>query len=309
MKEMLAGIKLAMLGGDAREIVLMRGLIQQGAEVKALGLSNLSKKESSSSYHAFLAELPKAEAVILPVRGIDHQSIIYAPQIQSPLYFTQELAKAIPAGTPVLVGIANNLLKRMAAAYNWQLIETANIDEIAILNAIPTAEGALMLAMQELPITLHGSEAFVLGLGRTGFVLARLLAKVGSKVTAIDRGPADRARAYSEGWAAYSFNELAAIAEQADVIFNTVPALVLTENILFRTKPGVVVVDLASKPGGTDFEAAAALGRRAILAPGLPGKIAPRTAGRILARTYPAIILECLQRQTLCGGAGDVIER
>jgi len=195
------------------------------------------------------------------------------------------------------VGVARTLLKEMAAVHSWQLIETAEIDEMAILNAIPTAEGALMLAMQELPITLHGSQTFILGLGRTGFMLARVLDGVGARVTVIDRGAADRARAYGEGWVAYPFSDLAAIIERADVIFNTVPAMVLTGNILARTKADVLIIDLASAPGGVDFEAAERFRIRAVLALGLPGKVAPLTAGRILATKLPGLIKQELSRQ------------
>jgi len=296
MGEMLTGIRVAMLGGDAREAVLLKELLRLGAEVKAVGIPDLPEQESYTSHQALLAALQGAAVVILPVRGINSEGAIYAPRAQFPLYFTRELAQAVPAGTPVLVGVARSLLKEMAAAHGWQLIETADMEEMAILNAIPTAEGVLMLAMQELSITLHGSEAFVLGLGRTGFAVARVLAGVGARVTVIDRGAVDRARAYSQGWLAYPFTELAAIIERADVIFNTVPAMVLPESILTRTKPDVLIIDLASDPGGTDFKAAAALKRRAMLAPGLPGKVAPRTAGLILARIYPTLILQCLQR-------------
>ncbi|NLW07395.1 MAG: dipicolinate synthase subunit DpsA [Clostridia bacterium] len=292
----LAGIKIAMLGGDDREAILHKELLHLGAEVEAVGVPGVSAGEDYNCHEALLKAVQGAGAIILPVRGIDQEGLIYAPQSQFPLYITWELAAAIPAGTPVLIGVARPLLKEMAAAHGWQLYETADLDEMAILNAIPTAEGALLLAMQELPITLHGSEAFVIGLGRTGFALARVLDGVGARVTVIDRGAADRARAYREGWQAYPFSDMANIIKQADVIFNTVPALVLTESLLAQTKPEVLIIDLASAPGGTDFEAAAALKRKALLAPGLPGKVAPKTAGLILARIYPTLILNSLQQ-------------
>lgn len=66
------------------------------------------------------------------------------------------------------------------------MVETLDMDEMAILNSVPTAEGAIMMAMQELPITIHGSTAVVVGLGRTGFTLARALLALGARVIAID---------------------------------------------------------------------------------------------------------------------------
>ncbi|WP_258360855.1 dipicolinate synthase subunit DpsA [Moorella sulfitireducens (nom. illeg.)] len=296
MGGMLAGTKVAMLGGDAREIVLLEELLRRGAEVQVAGLGDLPEREGCTCYDHPPDAVRGAGVIILPVPGVKAGGTIHAPLARRPLYFTGELAAAIPPGTPVLVGVAKAFLKEIAAERGWQLVETAEMDEMAILNSIPTAEGAIMMAMQELPITLHGSEAFVLGLGRTGFTLARMLAGIGARVTVVDRGAPDRARAYAVGWPAFAFTDLAAVIARADVIFNTVPAPVLTGELLALTRPGVLIIDLASDPGGTDFAAAAALKRRAVLAPGLPGKVAPRTAGEILARVYPAVIRKCLGR-------------
>ena len=44
-----------------------------------------------------------------------------------------------------------------------------------------------------------------------------------------------------------------------------------------------LIIDLASKPGGTDFRYAEKRGIKALLAPSLPGIVAPKTAGQILA--------------------------
>ncbi|WP_338834778.1 Dipicolinate synthase subunit A [Moorella humiferrea] len=296
MGGMLSGIKVAMLGGDAREVILLEELLRQGAEIKVAGLVELPRQDGCTICEDPADAVEGADVIILPVPGIKGEGLIYAPRARRPLYFSQEVAAAIPAGTPVLVGVARPPLKEMAAAGGWLLVETAEMDEMAILNSIPTAEGAIMLAMQEMPITIHGCEALVLGLGRTGFTLARMLDGIGARVTVIDRGAPDRARAYVEGWPAFPFSELAAAVARADVIFNTVPAPVLTRDVLSRTKPEVLIIDLASDPGGTDFNAAADLKRRAMLAPGLPGKVASQTAGKILARIYPALILKCLGR-------------
>ncbi len=45
-----------------------------------------------------------------------------------------------------------------------------------------------------------------------------------------------------------------------DVVVNTIPAPVLGERELAAMPGGSLVVDLASLPGGTDFEAARELG-------------------------------------------------
>ena len=85
---------------------------------------------------------------------------------------------------------------------------------------------------------------------------------------------------------------LARLAPAFDTVVNTIPAPVLTEAVLAALRPGSLIVDLASKPGGTDFAAARRLGHRAIHALSLPTACAPETAGEALARTVCEILAE-----------------
>lgn len=85
---------------------------------------------------------------------------------------------------------------------------------------------------------------------------------------------------------------LAALAPAFDTVVNTIPAPVLTEPVLAALRPGSLIVDLASKPGGTDFAAAQRLGCKAIHALSLPAACAPDTAGEAVARTVLTILRE-----------------
>ena len=135
--------------------------------------------------------------------------------------------------------------------------------------------GAIQLAMEELPITLHGARVLVIGYGRLGQVLADRLAGLKARVAWRPAGmptwPGQRtaATAWSntgqlEGWLC-----------GYDLVVNTVPVRVLREVELADLKPGCLVIDLASKPGGVDFDAAARLGVKAFWALSLPGKGGP----------------------------------
>jgi dipicolinate synthase subunit A len=88
------------------------------------------------------------------------------------------------------------------------------------------------------------------------------------------------------------FHQLSKSLREADVIFNTVPSMVLTAEMLENVSPEAVIIDIASAPGGTDFHAANRLMIKAVLAPGLPGRVAPKTAGRILAATILGFLAE-----------------
>lgn len=75
-------------------------------------------------------------------------------------------------------------------------------------------------------------------------------------------------------------------------MINTVPSLVLGAADLAELPADCLLLDLASKPGGIDFDAAAALGRRAIWALSLPGKVAPVSAAGALRESIYTILQE-----------------
>lgn len=135
----------------------------------------------------------------------------------------------------------------------------------------------------------------MVGYGRSGQTLARSLHGLGARVPVCAREPAALARAAAERCQAFPLSSrLAEAAEEADFVFNTVPDLVLTERVLAVPRPTVVIVDIATVPGGTDFGAAERLGRRAVLTPGLPGKVAPRSAGRFYGLVVWRLVQEAL---------------
>ena len=111
-------------------------------------------------------------------------------------------------------------------------------------------------------------------------------------MTATARRHSDIAWIKSHGFDACRTQELAEKIGECDIIFNTVPHCVLDFKALSVTKPNVLIIDLASRPGGVDFETAKELERRVIWALSLPGKVAPYTAGRIIKDTIMNIIEE-----------------
>lgn len=122
-----------------------------------------------------------------------------------------------------------------------------------IVNALPTAEGALQIAMEELPITLHGARALVLGYGRIGSLLARRLHTLGAIVSVSARSNASFAHIWAEGMQALDTRALGGKLGEFDVLFNTVPAQVLGMAELAELREDCLVIDLASKPGGADI--------------------------------------------------------
>jgi dipicolinate synthase subunit A len=292
LSSVLSGIKIAVLGGDDREIILVSELVRMGATVVVAGIP-----KNKIGHGAFTVNIPEeackeAEVIVLPLPGTNAEGVIRAVYLEEKLVLTEAAVSMAAPGALVIIGSARPFLKEWCKKYNLKLLEIVDMDEVAILNSIPTAEGALQIAMEETNITIHGSKTCILGFGRIAITLARVLKALGSDVTVVARSDGQLARAYEMGCKRAAYHELREIMNSVDIVFNTVPSLVLDANILKYSNPEVVIIDLATQPGGTDFEAANAYGIKAILAPGLPGKVAPLTAGKILADVVPRLIIQ-----------------
>lgn len=290
----LTGIKVAVIGGDDREIFMIPELQKLGAYIVGVGFEKAAPIQGVTLVSSPLEAVEMVDVVLFPMYGTDERGVVKAKYSDSPIVLNKELLKAVPSNVPLFIGWARPALKSAAEMLGIQIVETANLDQLAILNSIPSAEGAIQMAMEASPITIHGSESFVLGLGRCGWTLARTLKGMGAHVTGVARKPADLARAIEMGLDAVHFADLEERIGKAEIIFNTVPNLILDKVMLDQVNKEAVVIDIASIPGGTDFEYAKALGIEAILAPGLPGKVAPKAAGKILAQVYPQLILRHL---------------
>ncbi len=296
MSSVLSGIKIAVLGGDDRELILVNELVKMGATVVVAGFPRDKIGPGAFVVHTVEEACKEAEVLILPLPGTSPDGLIRAVYAESSLKLSEQAIQTIAPNALVIIGSARPFLKEWAKTYDFNLIEIIDMDEIAILNSIPTAEGAIQIAMEETPITIHGSKTCVIGFGRTAITLARTLKALGSDVTVVARNRGQLARAYEMGCKRAGFSELREVMNSVDIVFNTVPALVIDKEILKYTNTRVLIIDLATQPGGTDFEAANKYGFKAILAPGLPGKVAPVYAGEILADVVPRLIISELSK-------------
>ncbi|GAB6932208.1 dipicolinate synthase subunit DpsA [Calditerricola satsumensis] len=290
---MLTGIHIAFAGGDARHLEVIRKCVELDATVTLFGYDNLNPPPVGTTKGRWVpGELTGIDVLVLPVVGTDdngHVESIFAP---GTLVFRDEHAAQLKPSTLVFTGMARPYLLNLCQRHRLRLIQLLDVDEVAIYNSIPTMEGALMMAIQNTDITLHDAQTIVLGLGRTGFTLAQGLKALGAHVRVGVRRPEHYARAFAMGYAPFYLRDLAQCVRDVDIVFNTIPALVLTAEVIARMPPHAVIIDLASSPGGTDFRYAEKRGIKALLAPGLPGIVAPKTAGQILANTIIRLILE-----------------
>lgn len=224
--------------------------------------------------------------------GCDDEGRVSALFSEGPLRITEEHIAAMPDHGVIYTGMAKPYLRSLCDQYHIKLVEILERDDVAIYNSIPTAEGALMMAIQNTDFTIHGSTSMVLGMGRTGFTMARSLQGLGAKVMMGVRRSEHYARAEEMGWKPFLIRDLGAHVPAVDLLFNTIPTMIVTAQIISKMPREAVIIDLASAPGGCDFRYAEKRGIKAMLAPGLPGIVAPKSAGIIMANTLVELISE-----------------
>lgn len=196
-----------------------------------------------------------------------------------------EALMLLRSGSSVYTGRIDDVCRKVAAEHHIQLFSFLDDEAMTLQNAIPTAEGALELAMRHTARTIDGAPTLVLGYGRVGKATARLFAAAGAKVTVLARSRADRAHAQINALPAKHLDTLAATAKDALIILNTIPHMVLPEPIIRLLLPDCLLIDLASGKGGIDFDAARARGLQALHALALPGIHAPQTAAQYMAES------------------------
>lgn len=150
---------------------------------------------------------------------------------------------------------------------SWYLARNANI----------TAHCALELAMAKLPVTLEKCPVLIVGWGRIGKCLAKLLHGLGACVTVAARKESRRVMIEALGYKSCGMEAIHP--QDYRLIINTVPAMVLPK------VPGTALkMDLASVPG---------MGGKDIMwARGLPGLLAPESSGALIAQTIMQWIKE-----------------
>jgi dipicolinate synthase subunit A len=130
--------------------------------------------------------------------------------------------------------------------------------------------------------TIHGANIHVIGAGRCGETLAKSLRALGGNVSISSRNPSLVARLFESGISVVKTDERTL--GEADIIINTIPAMMLGREQLQQVKKEAYIADIATAPGGVDFDCAKELGINAELLPALPGIVAPKTAASYLAQ-------------------------
>lgn len=276
---------VSILGGDYRYKYLFELLKSDGFQVKAFDNPYIS---DCSSYWDILRD---TELVIAPIPlSKDGEKLFLNSYNITILEFLNSLKSADVNN--IICGVVTHSISNYCKDLGINIYDFFYYEEVAIKNAIPTAEGAIMTAIEESHRTLFGSDVLVMGYGRCGKILANTLKGIGARVSATYRNEKDRAYIEAFGINAIELKSLNENINKYSFIFNTIPALVLDKEILKKIAADTIIIDISQAPGGVDYSYAKKLNLKALYCPGIPGRTAPYTAAEILKNIVVSIAME-----------------
>ncbi len=276
----------AIIGGDLRIIKLAKMLADDKNMVYTFGLEKAEELKGQENI-IFTEKLSKAipenvEVVIGPIPFSSNGININAPFSDTEISI-RELVHYLNAK----ILIAGSIMPEVYNMANDEYVEIIDImkrEELAVLNTISTAEGAIEIAISNTNKIIHGSKVLILGFGRIGKVLARKMAGLSAKVTCAARKDEDLAWIRAYGHNETNINTLGENLGEFDIIINTVPHLILNKERLQYVREDCLLIDLASNPGGIDKKETKTRNLKLIWALALPRKSSTSNNSRIYKR-------------------------
>lgn len=281
--------KISIIGGDLRIVKLAEMLIEEGVEVFSYGLEKTDIVDLNKCNT--LEDAVKSSKVVLgPIPFSSNGKNINTPFSDKKISVDEFINNL--SGKTLIAGSIKQEVYDLAEEKNIKIIDILKREELAVLNAVSTAEGTIKIAIEETPKNLHGSNILVLGFGRIGKILSSMLKGFGGKVACEARKHSDLAWIKAYGYEPIPLTNLKENLNRFDIIINTIPYIILDKDNLEQVKKDAVVIDLASNPGGVDRDAIKEKQIKFIWALSLPGKVSPVTSAEFIKETLYNIFNE-----------------
>lgn len=200
----------------------------------------------------------KGDIIILPIKSA----------------LTEEEFKQIFQGVKKSALVFSGEVNKIRKYFDGEIIDYSRDERFVDKNAYITAECIIAIALSDSKKTLSDSMIGIIGYGRIGRHLTRILVGLGTSVTVFARREESRREALMNGAVSCEINTLEKA--QFDIIINTVPKKIITKEQSEKIGKNTLVYDIASLPGGFEDES---FPQRALA---LPGKMMPTSAGKAI---------------------------
>lgn len=248
--------KIIVLDGDKRQRFLYEILQKEGCDVQFCSEKELLEK------------------------GIDSKILIG----KTPFLDKEQISllSQLKAGQIFLAGVISKEVKENLVKNGVLVFDFMKQQTVAIKNSVATAEGVVAEIILKSDEVIRESVITVLGYGICGKTITTLLKGMGVKVIVCARKKETRIEAKIIADEVFSIEEMEQGLKKSDIVVNTIPDKIIKENELKILKKGCIIIDIASYPGGVDYEKAEELGVRAYLCKGLPAIYSPKNSAQIL---------------------------
>ncbi len=257
-----------------------------GYEVAIYGLPEKRKKCISN----LKFEIENTDAIILPLPvSKDGKYLTSVVPVKETI---DDIIPMLKSSNIVFGGMINKGLEKKIEKKGCKVYDFFKREDVTVMNTVPTAQGIIKAMIDNIEYTIFQSNCAIFGYGRVAKITADILSSMGAYITVCARKYGDLALAQTKGYESCMISDFHKSAHKFNIIINTVPTLVIDKKILENLRSDCLIIDVASSPFGTDFATAYELGLNAIQCSSLPGKVAPKTAGKIIADGILNIIKE-----------------
>lgn len=297
-------MNISIIGGDLRSVRLVENYAAEGNTIYTFGLENYNWKENTTSS----SEEKNSEIVLCEnlSEAMEKSNIVIGGipfsrdgiKLNAPFARKEILIENFKKNLNGKKFFAGRILeenfgteeKASEDKPKIQMYDLLKDDELTILNAIPTVEGAIKIAIDEREETIHESNVLVCGYGRIGKIACDRFSKLGANVYCTARKETDLAWIREKRFIPLTYPEVINFASRFDIVINTVPTLIIKKEELDAFNKDVLLIELASLPGGFDKEYIKQKGLKLITAPGIPGKEMPKTAAKYIKKVIDKIL-------------------
>ena len=274
-----SGLEVALIGGDRREAEMALIALDHGAAVRTYGVPDTGVASHVRRCSSLEEAFDGVKVGILPVPLMASDGTVYAPYAKAPILIENKHLVLMAEDAHVVAGKVDEGLRNAARGAGVTIHEYESDTDLMLLRAPAVAEGAIRVAIERSPVTIHDTDVAVVGFGRIASVLTATLIALHAHVHVIARRAEARAAAHAIGARAHPFEDIPSFFPKIMILFNTAPAPVIGEKELRHLPPNALAIDLSAPPGGINLEAAREMGLDGFWARGL-GASAPLTVAR-----------------------------
>jgi len=285
-------LEVLVLGGDLRYLEIINDLSSKYS-VDVVGYKNTYINDCVHNININKVDIGKYDVIIFPINGVMDKNLINCRFNNVPIKLSDNFLVGSKDDVLIFSGISTPNLDRILEVSNRDCVYMMKDKDVVSSNAIPTVEGIIADVIVNTESTIHDTNFLVFGYGNIGQVLVKYLRLLGANVTVSVIEDRDKEILDSVGIGSFYSNNVSDLVKSigsVDVIINTVPSCVIDNSLVKYINRDCYVLDIASHPHGIDREVLDEFFIKNKLYLGIPGKVAPKTSGKILSRKINSVL-------------------